>query len=130
MGMNAKRRLYEAVIIPTVLYGSETWSVSEVDKKKLNVFEMRCLRSMVGVSRIDRVRNQSVRNRSGVVDKLSNRVEKKVLGWFGHLERMNRDRFASKVWKSSVNGARPRGRPRMGWMDGVVNGLHARGLSL
>ena len=89
MGMNAKKRLYEAVIVPTVLYGAETWSVSEVDKKKLNVFEMRCLRSMVGVSRIDRVRNQSVRNRSGVVEKLSNRVEKKVLGWFGHLERMN-----------------------------------------
>ena len=56
-------------------------------------------------------------------------LKKKVLGWFGHLERMNEDRLASKVWKSTVNGTRPRGRPRAGWVNGVLNGLHDRGLS-
>ena len=77
MGMNVKQRLYQAVIVPTVLYGAETWNVSEADKKRLNVFEMRCLRNMVGVSRRDRMRNQTIRYRAGVMEKLSSRVEKK-----------------------------------------------------
>ena len=36
------------------------------ERQKLNVFEMRCLRSMAGVSRMDRVRNEVVRQRTGV----------------------------------------------------------------
>ena len=30
------------------------------DRRKMNVLEMKCLRSLVGVSRIDRVRNEQV----------------------------------------------------------------------
>ncbi len=40
--MNAKRRLYEGVVIPTALYGLE--------RRRLNVMEMRCLRSICGVT--------------------------------------------------------------------------------
>ncbi len=58
--MNAKRRLYEGVVVPTALYGAETWNVRESERNSLDVFEMRCLRSMVGVTRMDRVRNEEV----------------------------------------------------------------------
>ena len=37
-----------------------------IERQKLNVFEMKCLRSMTGVSRLDRVRNEVVRVRTGV----------------------------------------------------------------
>ncbi len=47
LGMNIKRRLYEG-LVPTTLYGAETWNVRE-SQKRLDIFEMRCLRSMVGV---------------------------------------------------------------------------------
>ncbi len=61
LGMNAKRRLYEGIVAPTALYGAETWNVGESERNRLDVFEMRCLRSMVGVTRMDRVRNEEVR---------------------------------------------------------------------
>ena len=35
-------------------------------RRKVNVFEMKCLRSLVGVSRTDRVRNEEVRWRAGI----------------------------------------------------------------
>ncbi len=57
LGMNAKR-LYEVIVVPTSLYGAETWNVRESERNRLAVFEMRCLRSMVGVTRMDRVRNE------------------------------------------------------------------------
>ncbi len=50
LGMSAKRSLYEGVVVPTVLYGAETWNVGAAERKRLNVTEMRCLRSMCGVT--------------------------------------------------------------------------------
>ena len=86
--MNVKRALYEKVIVPTVTYGSELWGMKERERQRLNVFEMRCLRSMCGVSRLDRLRNEEVRERTGVRKELADRVDMNVLRWFGHVERM------------------------------------------
>ncbi len=51
--MNAKRRLYEGVVVPTAQYGPETWNVRESERNRLDVFEMKCLKSMVGVTIMD-----------------------------------------------------------------------------
>ncbi len=61
LGMKAERRLYEGVVIPTAVYGAETWNVRKSERKRLDVFEMRCLGSMVGITRMDRVKNKEVR---------------------------------------------------------------------
>ena len=61
------------------------------ERQKLNVFEMKCLRSMTGVSRLDRVRNEVVRARTGVRRDLAAKVDVNVLRWFGHVERMDNE---------------------------------------
>ena len=61
VGLNVKKCVYERVIVLTVLYGAETWGLRESERKKLNVFEIRCLRSMIGVIRRDRMRNTVIR---------------------------------------------------------------------
>ena len=62
----AKKCLYEGVIIvTTALYGAEAWSMRSAERRKVNVLEMMCLGSLVGVSRMDRVRNEEVRKRAG-----------------------------------------------------------------
>ena len=53
LGINAKKCLYEGVIVPTALYGSEAWDMRTADRKKVNFLEMRCLRNLVGVSRMN-----------------------------------------------------------------------------
>ena len=58
-------------------------------RRKLNVLEMKCLRSLVGVSRFDRVWNEDVRRTAGIERELANRVVQRVLRWFGHVERMD-----------------------------------------
>ena len=62
--MNVKKVVYVKVVMPTVMYGSESLSMKVMERQKLNVFEMKCL-SMTGVSRLDRVRNEVVRARTG-----------------------------------------------------------------
>ena len=117
-------------MVPTALYGAETWNMRAAERKKLNVREMRCLRSMCGVTWMDRVRNEEVRRRTGVTRQLADRAEQGVLRWFGHVERMAEGRLVKKITRSDVRGVRPRGRPRTGWMDSVKRALDARGLSV
>ena len=62
LGIKSKKCLYEGIIIvPTALYGADEWGMRSAERRKFNVFEMSCLRSLVGVSRMDRVRNEEVR---------------------------------------------------------------------
>ena len=56
MCWGVKKTLYQLVIVPTVTYGAETWGLRETERRRLNVFEMKCLRPMVGVTRWDRIR--------------------------------------------------------------------------
>ena len=55
----------------------------------MNVLEMTCLKSLVGVSRMDRVRNEEVRRRAGIEMELASRAYQRVLRWFGHVKRMD-----------------------------------------
>ena len=130
LGMGVKRRLYESVVVPTALYAAETWGMKTADRQRLDVLEMRCLRSMCGVTRWDRLRNEEVRRRTGVLLELSNRAEQRGLRWFGHVERMDEGRMVKRITGSDVRGERPRGRPKFGWMDGVKRSLGERGVSV
>ena len=78
-GINSKKCLYEGVIIRTALYGAEAWSMRSAERIKVNVLEMKCFRSLVKVSRMDRVRNEEVCRRAGIEMELAGRADQRVL---------------------------------------------------
>jgi hypothetical protein len=41
------------------------------------------------------------------------------LRWFGHMERMNAERMTKIIYRAERMGERRRGRPRMGWVEGI-----------
>ena len=63
----------------------------------MNVLEMKCFRNLVGVSRMDRVRNEEVRSRAGIEREFASRADQRVLRWFGHVEKMDEYRMARRV---------------------------------
>jgi hypothetical protein len=48
---NLKVRLYKTIILPVVLYGCETWSLTLREEQRLRVFENRILRKVFGPKR-------------------------------------------------------------------------------
>ena len=48
------------------MYGAEAWCMRSAERRKVNVLEMKCLRSLGGVSRMISVRNEEVRRRTGI----------------------------------------------------------------
>ena len=59
------------------------------ERRKVNVLEMKCLRSLDGVPRMERVKNEEVPGRTGIERELSCRGDQRVLKWLGHVERMD-----------------------------------------
>ena len=72
-----------------------------------------------------RVRNEEVR-RDGIERELASRADHRVLRRFGHVERMDDYHMARRVLMAEVSEGRVRGRPRLGWMDGVKVALGNR----
>ena len=69
LGIKTRKCLYEGVIVPTALYEAEAWGMKSAERRKVNVLEMKCLRSLDDVSLMDRVRNECAYeswNRKGV----------------------------------------------------------------
>ena len=60
-----KMQVFKAMVVPTLLFGCETWTMQRRHESKLQAFEMMCLRRVEGVTRMDRVRNEKVREALG-----------------------------------------------------------------
>ena len=92
---------------------SEAWDMRSAEKMKVNALDTKCLRSLVEVSRLDRVRNEEVRGRAGIEMELASRADQKVLRWVWHGERMDEYRMARRVLMAEVSGGLVRGTPRL-----------------
>ena len=79
---------------------------------------------------MDRVRNEEVRRRAGIVRELASQADQRVLRWFRHVERMDDYHMARRVLMAEASGGWVRGRPRLGWMDGVKVALGNRGMTV
>ena len=95
---------------------------------KVNVLETKCVISLVGVSRTDRVNNEEVRRRAGIERELASRTDQRVFRWFDDVERMGEYRMAIRVLNTDLCGGGVWGRPRLGWMDGVKVDFGGRGM--
>ena len=78
--------LYKTVIRPAMMYGAETWAVKKAQEKKLDVAEMRMLRWMSGVTKLDRFRNEIIRGTTNVRE-ISKKVQDSRLKWYEHILR-------------------------------------------
>jgi hypothetical protein len=48
---NVKIKIYRKIILPVILYGCETWSLTLREERRLRVFENRVLRRIMGSKR-------------------------------------------------------------------------------
>ena len=53
---------------------------------------MKCLRPVLRVTRFDRVRNEEIRRRAGIEETFLEKVDRRMLRWFGHMGRMDEGR--------------------------------------
>lgn len=65
--LSTKIKVYKAVVLPSLLYGCESWTLYRKHLKQLERFHMRSLRSLIGIKWQDKVTNLEVRDNAGLV---------------------------------------------------------------
>lgn len=107
--------------MPILLYASETWTLLAEDMRKLEVFQMKCLRAILGISLRDRWRNETVRQTCFQQPTVEHKVRQARLRWFGHVCRMNNSRLPRLIltrrrppgWKIAKNA------PKKTWIKQI-----------
>ncbi|XP_070007264.1 uncharacterized protein [Nicotiana sylvestris] len=110
-----KGKFYRAVVRPAMLYGTECWPVKNSHIQKMKVAEMRMLRWMCGHTRMDKIRNEDIREKVGVAP-MEDKMREVRLRWFGHIQRRSTDAPVRRCERLAVVGTRRgRGRPKKYW---------------
>ena len=126
VSLRVKGKIYRAVVISTLLYGAESWTVYRRHVKKLHAFMMRHLRSVMKINWKDKVTNKEVLRQTGLPS-MEDLLIRKNLRWTGHLMRMSSDRLPKQILFSQLpSGHRKRGRPRLRFKDTIKRNLKLR----
>ena len=100
-----KTKIYQTICRPILIYGSETWTLSQSQKSKIRAAEMRVLRRIYGATRLDRVRSADIRESLGI-EAVETHIERRQLGWWGHLQRMDRNMQVRAIYDARMQGKR------------------------
>lgn len=127
LSQRTKETLYKTLIIPVLLYGAEAWTLKESDEKLLRSFERKILRVIFGPVCIEgewrRRFNHELYGLYSDVD-LVKKLKIQRLRWLGHVERMDNNAPARRVFESNPDGVRSRGKPPNRWRTQVENDLN------
>jgi hypothetical protein len=121
---NIKIRINKTIILPVVLYGCETWSLTLREELRLRVFENRVLRRIFGPRR-DEVTGGRRKLHNEVLHILYSSpsiirmIKSRRMRWAGHVARMGEKRNAYRILVGKPEGKRPLGRPRRSWVDNI-----------
>ncbi|KAK3550781.1 hypothetical protein QTP70_004915 [Hemibagrus guttatus] len=113
-----KGKVYRTVVRPAMLYGLETVSLRKRQESELEVAELKMLRFSLGVTRLDRIRNEYIRG-TAHVGRLGDKVREARLRWFGHVQRRDSEYIGRRMLDMELPGRRQRGRPKRRYMDGI-----------
>ena len=127
-----KINIYRTIILPAVLYGCETWSLTLREESRLKLFENRVLRRVFGPKRDD-VTGEWRKLYNGELSDLYSLpnivqvVKSRRMSWAGHVARMEEGKVVHRVLVGKPEGRRPLGRPRRRWKDNIKMDLQEVG---
>ena len=97
-------------------FGSEAWVLKKREEQRLEAAQMKFLRHLLGISTLDKAKNQCIREKTGtqnVVEEIKQYQKK----WLQHVQRMDRNRIPKQALLCRPKGRRNIGRPKKRWKD-------------
>jgi hypothetical protein len=118
---NLKIKIYRTVILPVVLYGCETWSLTLREERGLRDFENRVLRGIFVSEREEdgswrKLHNDELHSLNSSLNRV---IKSRRMRWAGHVAHMGEGRGVYRVLVGRPESKRPLGRPRLRWKDNI-----------
>ena len=124
LSKNLKIKIYRTIILPVVLYGCETWSLTLREQRKLRVFENMVLRRIFGPTRDEVTGDWRKLHNEELNDLYSSPnivwvIKSRRMRWAGYVACMGEERGVYRVLQGKPEGRRPLGRPRRRRVDNI-----------
>ena len=117
LSIETRKRILHCYVFSTLLYGAETWTISDQMMERLRAFEMWTYRRMLKISWTTKTTNDEVLKRMNPKDRLTETIKQKKLKYFGHVCR--HDTLQNRLLNGRTTGKRRRGRPRKKYVDNI-----------
>jgi hypothetical protein len=123
LSKNLKIKIYSTVILPFVLFGYETWSLTLGEEHRLRVSENRVLRKIFGPKREEdgswrKLHNDELHNLYSSPN-IVRVIKSRWIRWVGHVAHMGEGRGVYRVLVGKPKGKRPLGGPRCRQEDNI-----------
>jgi len=125
---NVKIKIYKITISPLVLYGSETWSLTLKEERRLRVFWSRVLRRIFGLKKDEvtwewrKLHNEEL-NDLYCSPSIVRTIKSRKMRWAGNVELMGERRGVYRVLVGKPERKRSLGRRRHRWEDNIKVGF-------
>jgi len=109
-------KIYNTLVSSTFLYRSENWTLTALQRRRIEEAEMNLLRPLTGYTLYDHKANDYIRRElwiTGILDK----VDDYRRNWLLHLQRIPQNRFNLKSYHYRPQGRRKIGRPKKRWRE-------------
>ena len=120
--MPTKVHLVKVMVFPVVMYGFESWTIKKAERQRIDAFELWCWRRLLSVLWAARRSNQPILKEISPECSLEGLMLKLKLQYFGHLMQRT-DSLEKTLMLGKIEGGRRRGRPRMRWLDGIIDSM-------
>ena len=104
------------LVMPTFLCGSENWTLTALQRRRIQAPEMKLLRPLAGYTLYDHKTKDSLR-REPQTECILDKIDEYRRNWLLHLQRMSLNRIPLKSYHYKPQGRRTIGRPKKRWRD-------------
>ena len=111
---NTKMNIFKACVLSVLLYGCETWLVTEQLNHRIQVFVNRCLRRIFRIFWPNKISNVDLWHKADLKE-MNMLVRRRKFGWIGHTLRKDPIEIPHRALVYNPQGSRKRGRPRNTW---------------
>ncbi|KAI8522196.1 hypothetical protein Bbelb_019500 [Branchiostoma belcheri] len=127
ISLKTKLRIFESNVKSILLYGCETWGLTQANIKKLQTFINATLRYILGIWWPRKVSNQDLEIAGQ--ERVEMTIRRRKWRWIAHTLRKPPESITRTALDWNPQGTRKRGRPRLSWKRGVRKDLTAANTS-
>jgi len=116
MNKERKLRIHNITARAALKFGSEAWVLKKREEQRFEAAQMKFLRHLLGITKLDKEKNQFVRGKFGAQNTVKE-IKQYQEKWLQHVQKMDTNRISKQALQYQPKGRRNIGRPRKRWRD-------------
>jgi hypothetical protein len=124
--IHTKIRIFNRSVKSILLYGSESWGMTSLDVKKIQIFINKCLRRILGIYWPEKISNEELWKKCNQ-EPAETTIKRRKWKWIGHTLRKDNNDITKQALEYNIKGRRRKGRPTTTWKKQIHKEYHGLG---